>query len=286
MYSFLMATMLNVGVMAPAEIPDVDSAAGMDSATIRVHLPTDARLYFDGEATQSTSSVREFTTPLLREGKTYCYTIVGKVVRDGRTITDRKEVDIRAGQVIEMTLDLPRPPRPPAPATLIVRLPADTQLTIDGESMQNGGSVREIESPPLKPGQTYTYTVVGQVVRDGRIVTARKEVDVRADEVTEVALDLPALPVGYGLMEGGSIYNPQDTMAGRGIGGFAGGGGFSGGGFIGGGMPFTPGGGGNSGHAANALINGRPVYIGPAGGMHGGFPHGMPGGGMHGRGRP
>jgi hypothetical protein len=145
-------------------------------------------------------------------------------------------------------------------------------------------------------GKTYSYMVVGTVIRDGRAVTARKEIDVRADEVTEVTLNLPAAPAIYTPADGGSVYYPSlggstsypsqggtsyssqggtsyssqggTTVGGVGGGGFSGGGysgggsaggGFAGGGFAGGGgfsgggMPYTSGGGGNSGSGAVAL---------------------------------
>jgi uncharacterized protein (TIGR03000 family) len=302
MYSFLLFTALSSSLAAPAERPKVDSAAEPAPATIRVHLPADAKLYFDGEATHSNSSVREFETPLLEPGKTYCYQIVGKVVRDGRTITARKEVDLRAGEVTEVTLNLPKPKRPPVPATIVVHLPVDARLTVDGEPIRFGGSVRQFESPPLSVGKTYSYMVVGTVIRDGRAVTARKEIDVRADEVTEVTLNLPDAPAIYTPADGGSVYYPSlggstsysaqggtsysaqggtsysaqggTTVGGVGGGGFSGGGysggGFAGGGFAGGGgfsgggMPYTSGGGGNTGPGSYALINGQKVFI-PAG---------------------
>jgi uncharacterized protein (TIGR03000 family) len=294
MYSFLLFTALSSSLAAPAERPKVDSAAEPAPATIHVHLPVDAKLYFDGEATHSRSAVREFTTPLLEPGKTYCYQIVGTVVREGRTITARKEVDLHAGELTEVTLNLPKPAKPPAPANIIVHLPVDARLTVDGEQVRFGGSVRQFESPPLSVGKTYSYMVVGTVIRDGRAVTARKEIDVRADEVTEVTLNLPSAPAIYTPADGGSVYYPSlggstsyssqggtsyssqggTTVGGVGGGSFAGGGysggGFAGGGFAGGGgfsggeLPYTSGGGGNTGPGSYALINGQKVFI-PAG---------------------
>jgi uncharacterized protein (TIGR03000 family) len=297
-------------------------------ATVRVRLPEDARLYFDGEETQSTAAVREFISPVLEPGKTYSYSLVGTVVRGGRTVSVRREVDVRAGEVTEVTLAFPRPP---APATLVVRLPADARLSLDGETVRSGGSVRRLESPELPYGKTYSYTITGQVYRDGRTVTDRKVVDVRADQVTEVVLNLPEATAIYSPAGGGSVFYPSTSgstyssgggggsasypvttsssytpvggggstfaQGGTGIGTVGGGfaaGGFAGNAFTGGGMPYTSGGGGNTGPGSYALINGQKVFI-PAGGhlnqvqhggmIHGGFHQGgfggHVGGGMH-----
>jgi uncharacterized protein (TIGR03000 family) len=76
-------------------------------AMILVHLPADAKLTIDGNATQSTSGTRMFTSPPLERGKTYHYTLRGKVNRDGREFNAKKIVEVRAGRTSEVTLDFP-----------------------------------------------------------------------------------------------------------------------------------------------------------------------------------
>jgi uncharacterized protein (TIGR03000 family) len=78
-----------------------------NEATIVVHLPADAKLTVDGKATQSTSDTRVFTSPPLEPGKTYHYTLRGEVNRNGKTLNAKKEVEVRAGRMSEVTLDFP-----------------------------------------------------------------------------------------------------------------------------------------------------------------------------------
>jgi uncharacterized protein (TIGR03000 family) len=51
---------------------------------------------------------------------------------------------------------------------LLVRVPtADTQIWVQGEPMMTTGTARLFESPPLRPGLSYTYTVTAKMA-DGR----------------------------------------------------------------------------------------------------------------------
>jgi uncharacterized protein (TIGR03000 family) len=84
-------------------------------ATLRVQLPTDAKLTVDGTPTISTNSVRLFTTPPLQGDKDFKYTLRMEVTRDGKTIDRTKEITVRPGQQTDVTFDLPEKTSPPPP---------------------------------------------------------------------------------------------------------------------------------------------------------------------------
>jgi uncharacterized protein (TIGR03000 family) len=79
--------------------------------------------------------------------------------------------------------------RAQAPATIVVSLPADARLTVDGEATSATSTERTFISPPLEPNKTYHYTLQAQVNRNGKTQTTSKEIAVRAGEETRVALD-------------------------------------------------------------------------------------------------
>jgi len=81
------------------------------------------------------------------------------------------------------------------PATLVVELPADATLTVDGTATTSTSSSRVFITPALQPGRTYTYTLSAQVMRDGGVQTVTREVAVRAGEQTQVQLDIPGTAV-------------------------------------------------------------------------------------------
>jgi uncharacterized protein (TIGR03000 family) len=79
----------------------------------------------------------------------------------------------------------------PAPATLIVSLPAEAKLSVDGFVTRSTSAVRTFSSPALERGQDYVYTLTAEVVRDGKTLRASKDVTVRAGESLNVSLALP-----------------------------------------------------------------------------------------------
>jgi uncharacterized protein (TIGR03000 family) len=83
----------------------------------------------------------------------------------------------------------------PAPATIVVSLPADAKLLIDNEATTSTGDSRVFVSPTLNPGREYHYTLKAQAVRDGKPVTVERVIAVRAGETTPASLTLPATSV-------------------------------------------------------------------------------------------
>jgi uncharacterized protein (TIGR03000 family) len=87
-----------------------------------------------------------------------------------------------------------RPPQEasgPAPASILVRLPADAKLTIDDNPTQSTSGERRFVSPPLQPGKEFRYVLKASIVRGGETITATQNVMVRAGKESEVTLEFP-----------------------------------------------------------------------------------------------
>jgi uncharacterized protein (TIGR03000 family) len=79
----------------------------------------------------------------------------------------------------------------PAPATIVVSLPAEAKLLIDDAATTSNSSLRVFASPSLEPGKDFYYTLKGELVRDGQTITTSQFVKVRAGEETRIQLDFP-----------------------------------------------------------------------------------------------
>jgi uncharacterized protein (TIGR03000 family) len=90
---------------APPTTPPVKGAMFAAPATVVVSLPADATLKVDGVATQSTTELRTFATPVLPIGQAYHYTLTAAVVRDGQTLTATQQVTVQAG--VTSRIELP-----------------------------------------------------------------------------------------------------------------------------------------------------------------------------------
>jgi uncharacterized protein (TIGR03000 family) len=81
--------------------------ASIRSATMVVSLPAEAKLTIDDNPTTSSSATRVFTTPELDEGVEYQYTLKAELTRNGQTLTEIKQVSVRAGQESRVILEFP-----------------------------------------------------------------------------------------------------------------------------------------------------------------------------------
>jgi uncharacterized protein (TIGR03000 family) len=79
----------------------------------------------------------------------------------------------------------------PDAARVEVRVPAGAALWFDGVRTQQSGSERSFVSPPLTPGQEYTYEVHARWTEDGRTVDRNRTIHVRANTRTDVDLTRP-----------------------------------------------------------------------------------------------
>jgi len=83
----------------------------------------------------------------------------------------------------------------PAPVTITVSLPAEAKLIVNGFATTSTSSVRTFVSPAIDADKEFTYTLKGEIVRDGKTVTATKDVAVHAGDDLKVSLDFPTLAV-------------------------------------------------------------------------------------------
>jgi uncharacterized protein (TIGR03000 family) len=81
------------------------------------------------------------------------------------------------------------------PATLVVSLPADAKLMIDGNATRSISTTRTFVTPALETGKEFSYTLKAEVVRDGQTFTAIKNVTVKGGEESKVSIEIPVTSV-------------------------------------------------------------------------------------------
>jgi uncharacterized protein (TIGR03000 family) len=80
-------------------------------------------------------------------------------------------------------------PQDPNAALLNVSVPADAEVWLEGKPTNQTGSHRQFESPALKPGQEYTYTIRARWKDEGRNVEVMRLLSVHAGDKVDVRLD-------------------------------------------------------------------------------------------------
>jgi uncharacterized protein (TIGR03000 family) len=77
------------------------------SAVINLRVLSDAKVWFDQSQMKQTGTMRSFESPPLDVGSEYAYHIRIQSKRDGKDITETRQVTLHAGDVINLTLGSP-----------------------------------------------------------------------------------------------------------------------------------------------------------------------------------
>jgi uncharacterized protein (TIGR03000 family) len=81
------------------------------------------------------------------------------------------------------------------PATIVVSLPADARLIVDGTPTTSTSERRTLVTPILENGTDYVYTMQAEVTREGRVMTQSQQVTVRGGETSNVQFNFSAQSV-------------------------------------------------------------------------------------------
>jgi uncharacterized protein (TIGR03000 family) len=102
------------GTIPYATMPPADYSYGAYSrpapdnlARVRVMVPSDAKVWFDGKATRQEGADRRFESPALTPGRAYSYEVKAQWRdRDGKEVTRTRRVDVSANS--NLTVDFNR----------------------------------------------------------------------------------------------------------------------------------------------------------------------------------
>ncbi len=81
----------------------------------------------------------------------------------------------------------PEEVRSPAPATILVSLPANATLTVDGNPTTSTSASRTLITPALEVGSAFVYTLRAEL--DGQVIT--QTVQVRGGETLQAQFSFP-----------------------------------------------------------------------------------------------
>jgi uncharacterized protein (TIGR03000 family) len=87
--------------------PSTAESPGKRPVRINLRVPSDAKIWFDGSPTNQTGTTRSFESPPVAVGSAYAYQIRIQWKRDGKDVTQTRQVTVHAGDVINLTLGSP-----------------------------------------------------------------------------------------------------------------------------------------------------------------------------------
>jgi uncharacterized protein (TIGR03000 family) len=74
---------------------------------VNLRVPSDAKIWFDGDQTNQTGTARSFVSPPVAVGREYAYEIRIQWQQDGKDVTQTRQIKVHAGDVINLTLGSP-----------------------------------------------------------------------------------------------------------------------------------------------------------------------------------
>jgi uncharacterized protein (TIGR03000 family) len=74
---------------------------------VNLRVPNDAKIWFDGGQTNQTGTIRSFQSPPVAVGPEYAYQIRIQWKQNGKHATQTRQINVRAGDVINLTLGTP-----------------------------------------------------------------------------------------------------------------------------------------------------------------------------------
>jgi uncharacterized protein (TIGR03000 family) len=92
------------------------------------------------------------------------------------------------------TIGAPKKASLATPGTIVVTLPANAKLTIDGYVSQQTSNQRVLVTPPIQRGQDLTYTLVAETTENGQVVSQSQQVTVRAGQQAPVNFTFASTP--------------------------------------------------------------------------------------------
>jgi uncharacterized protein (TIGR03000 family) len=81
----------------------IDTTPADTSAHFTVNVPADAQVWFDGTATTSTGTVRQFTSPPLTPGNRHSYEVRARWNENGHEVSQSRQVEVAAGSDVSLS---------------------------------------------------------------------------------------------------------------------------------------------------------------------------------------
>ena len=82
-----------------------EQAVDVNTVTLRMHVPSDARVWIEEQATAQSGAERTFVSPSLAPGSEYVYHIRVRWDENGQAVERSREVKVHAGDRINLTIN-------------------------------------------------------------------------------------------------------------------------------------------------------------------------------------
>ena len=193
---------------ASAAGDQVNYSPSARSVLMGVRVPSGAKVFVNGRETRSRGARRWYVSRGLQPGREYAYQIRAELDRNGETLVETRDVQIRSGgrADVEFRFDASRTAQrdenEEQRTTLILRVPDDAKVILSGHETKASGPVREFSTTKLADdGQWADYAVRVELTRDGETLIEERNITLSAGQTQDVTIDFDAPQVAQALAE-------------------------------------------------------------------------------------
>ena len=147
-------------------------------------LPSEAKVYINGQLTKTTGTRRSYKSRKLVEDRDYKYQVEAVLVRNGKKIVRTKLVNLRPGHDQTVSINFEEPV-----TTLALSVPENAKVKLCGNETSIQGSLRYFATKRLEEGEVWKdYKVEVQYESNGETKTEERVVTLTAGEVFRLAI--------------------------------------------------------------------------------------------------
>ncbi len=158
-------------------------------AVLKLVVPRDAVVFINDKRTTTEGETRSYVSRNLKADSEYHYNVKAVVTRDGKEVVRTQLVAIATGESKTVAMDFDSAPT----TSLALNVPADATVKLCGKETSTSGVTRHYVTSKLDEGMTWkNYTVEVSVVRDGKVVTQERTMNLLAGETYSLDFDFDA----------------------------------------------------------------------------------------------
>jgi uncharacterized protein (TIGR03000 family) len=105
MRSVSVTSLLGLGIFGLSLAASPATAAEAQPVRIRMSVPADASVWFNGTATTQTGAVREFVSPAVAADKNYTYQVRVRWTQDGKAVEQERSIRVSGGQQVNVEVN-------------------------------------------------------------------------------------------------------------------------------------------------------------------------------------
>lgn len=172
-------------------------------AQLVVQLPAEAKLEIQGVMTELNGESRSFVSPPLEFGRIYRYFIVATWNEQGKSVVRRAEAVVKAGQETKVDLRDSTACQYPIfpldenglpgdrPATVVVRVPRNATLQIDGTHVQVTGGIYRFYTVPMAADDKIKHEFRASWIEGHLLISSRQILSLWGGKTVDLDLRTP-----------------------------------------------------------------------------------------------